>query len=126
MTNAENDCYLHIRRNPFVKQIDLSGSTGKCRQLAGYRNILSDETAFVCNDCRQTEFLDWLLNLEDNCFTYSTLPCIRLQEKYWVAVINLSGIRWAPSYRFENDEGEYEIEVDEISICRQNTMCRAS
>ena len=74
MTNAENDCYLHIRRNPFVKQIDLSGSTGKCRQLAGYRNILSDGTAFVCNDCRQTEFLDWLLNLEDNCFTYSTLP----------------------------------------------------
>lgn len=114
MTNAENDCYLHIRRNPFVKQIDLSGSTGKCRQLAGYRNILSDETAFVCNDCRQTEFLDWLLNLEDNCFTYSTLPLHPATGKvlgsgYKSQWNTLGGL----PIGLKNDEGEYEIEVDE-------------
>lgn len=114
MTNTDNDCYLHIRRNPFVKQIDLSGSTGKCRQLAGYRNILSDETSFVCNNCRQTEFLDWLLNLEDNCYTFSTLP-----------LHPATGAVLTAGYRYQwdtqgglpigikNANGEYEIEVED-------------
>lgn len=114
MNNGESDCYLHIRRNPFVKQIDLSGSTGKCRQLAGYKNILSDETAFVCTDCRKTEFLDWLLNLEDNCYSYSTLPLHPATGK-----VLGSGYKsqWNTAGGFpvgvKNDKGEYEIEVDE-------------
>ncbi|MCP9612774.1 T9SS type A sorting domain-containing protein [Coprobacter tertius] len=114
MTNEENDCYLHIRRNPYVKQIDLSGSTGKCRQLEGYKNILSDETSFICNDCRKTEFLDWLLNLEDNCYTYSTLPMHPATGE-----VLKSGYKsqWKTAGGYpvgiKNESGEYEIEVDE-------------
>lgn len=114
MTNTDADCYLHIRRNPLVKQIDLSGSTGKCRQLAGYRNSLSDETAFLCTDCRKTEFLDWLLNLEDNHYTYSTLPMHPATGK-----ILGSGYKsqWNSDgglpIGIKNADGIYEIEVDE-------------
>ena len=114
MTNGDNDCYIHIRRNPFVKQIDLSGSTGKCRQLAGYKNILSDETAFLCKDCRKTEFLDWLLNLEDNCYTYSTLPLHPATGKVLGSGYKL---QWNTMGGFpvgvKNAQGEYEIEVNE-------------
>ena len=38
MTNEDKDCYMHVRRNLNCKQLDMSGSTGKCRQLAGYKN----------------------------------------------------------------------------------------
>ena len=74
MVNGDNDCYLHVRRNLNCKQLDLSGSTGKLRQLAGYRNAFSDENSLLCTGCRPAEFLDWLLNIEDNHYTFSTLP----------------------------------------------------
>lgn len=53
MVNEDKDCYLHVRRNLNCKQLDLSGSTGKVRQLAGYRNAFSDENSLLCTDCRR-------------------------------------------------------------------------
>lgn len=114
MTNTDNDCYLHVRRNPNVKQIDLSGSTGKCRQLAGYKNALSDETALLCIDCPKKEFLDWMLNLEDNCYTYSTMPLHPATGKVLGSGYKL---QWSSAGGFPvgmiNNDGEYEIEIDE-------------
>ena len=51
MTNEDKDCYMHVRRNLNCKQLDMSGSTGKCRQLAGYRNAFSDENSLLFTDC---------------------------------------------------------------------------
>ncbi len=114
MTNTDNDCYLHIRRNPNVKQIDISDSNGKCRQLAGYSNALSDKTAFLANNVRTTEFLDWLLNLENNHFSYSNLPVhpatgAVLTSGYKSQYNNVGGM----PVGYINANGEYEIEVDE-------------
>ena len=52
MTNEDKDCYMHVRRNLNCKQLDMSGSTGKCRQLAGYKNAFSDENSLLFTDCR--------------------------------------------------------------------------
>ena len=114
MTNTNSDCYLHVRRNLNLKQLDLSGSTGKCRQLAGYRNAFTDANSFICNDCRQTEFLDWLLNLEDNLYTFSTLPVHPA-----TGAILTSGYKsqWNARGGYpigtKNQEGKYMVAIDE-------------
>ena len=114
MNNTVSDNYLHIRRNLKLRQIDLSGTVGRCRQLAGYTNALSDETAFLCNNCPTSNFLDWLLNLENNHYTFSTIP-----------VHPATGATLTSGYKsqwdhdggypigYANSEGDYEIEIGE-------------
>lgn len=114
MNNTEKDSYLHVRRNPECKQIDISNSKGKCRELHGYSNALSDENSFKFDNCRQTEFLDWVLNIENNCYTFSTLPKHpatgkRLESGYKDQWKNRGGY----PIGVLNEEGEYEILVDE-------------
>ena len=82
MTNEDKDCYMHVRRNLNCKQLDMSGSTGKCRQLAGYKNAFSDENSLLFTDCRPAEFLDWLFNIEDNHYTFLHCRYTLLPEKY--------------------------------------------
>ena len=114
MTNEDTDCYMHVRRNLNCKQLDMSGSTGKCRQLAGYRNAFSDENSLLFTDCRPAEFLDWLFNIEDNHYTFSTLPVHPTTGKVLGSGYKL---QWeaAGGYPigYMNDEGEYEIAVGE-------------
>ena len=114
MVNEDKDCYLHVRRNLNCKQLDLSGSTGKLRQLAGYRNAFSDENSLLCTDCRPAEFLDWLFNIEDNHYTFSTLPLHPATGKVLGSGYKL---QWeaAGGYPigYMNADGEYEIAVGE-------------
>ena len=114
MVNEDKDCYLHVRRNLNCKQLDLSGSTGKVRQLAGYRNAFSDENSLLCTDCRPAEFLDWLFNIEDNHYTFSTLPLHPCTGKVLESGYKL---QWeaAGGYPigYMNADGEYEIAVGE-------------
>lgn len=114
MNNTDKDCYLHIRRNPLCRQIDLSNSKGKCRQLAGYSNMLSDENSLKCENIRMTEFLDWLLNLENNCYTFSTLP---LHPAKGTKLGSGYKDQWKDRGGYPigqmNADGEYEILVDE-------------
>ncbi|WP_417033036.1 T9SS type A sorting domain-containing protein [Barnesiella intestinihominis] len=114
MTNEDTDCYMHVRRNLNCKQLDMSGSTGKTRQLAGYRNAFSDENSLLFTDCRQTEFLDWLFNIEDNHYTFSTLPLHPITGKVLGSGYKL---QWeaAGGYPigYMNADGEYEIAVGE-------------
>lgn len=114
MTNEDKDCYMHVRRNLNCKQLDMSGSTGKCRQLAGYRNAFSDENSLLCTDCRPAEFLDWLFNIEDNHYTFSTLPLHPCTGKVLESGYKL---QWeaAGGYPigYMNADGEYEIAVGE-------------
>ena len=124
MTNENTDCYLHVRRNLNLKQLDLSGSTGRCRQLEGYRNAFTNANSFVCNDCRQTEFLDWLLNLEDNLYTFSTLPLHPA-----TGAILKSGYKSQWSTRggmpvgSKNEAGDYEIESNKaIDLSSEYTV----
>lgn len=114
MTNEDTDCYMHVRRNLNCKQLDMSGSTGKCRQLAGYRNAFSDENSLLFTDCRPAEFLDWLFNIEDNHYTFSTLPLHPTTGKVLGSGYKL---QWeaAGGYPigYMNADGEYEIAVGE-------------
>lgn len=114
MTNEDTDCYMHVRRNLNCKQLDMSGSTGKCRQLAGYRNAFSDENSLLFTDCRPAEFLDWLFNIEDNRYTFSTLPLHPTTGKVLGSGYKL---QWeaAGGYPigYMNADGEYEIAVGE-------------
>ena len=114
MVNEDKDCYMHVRRNLNCKQLDLSGSTGKLRQLAGYRNAFSDENSLLCTDCRPAEFLDWLFNIEDNHYTFSTLPLHPCTGKVLESGYKL---QWeaAGGYPigYMNADGEYEIAVGE-------------
>lgn len=114
MTNEDKDCYMHVRRNLNCKQLDMSGSTGKCRQLAGYRNAFSDENSLLCTDCRPAEFLDWLLNIEDNHYTFSTLPLHPATGKVLGSGYKL---QWEAAGGYPigqmNANGEYEIAVGE-------------
>lgn len=114
MVNEDKDCYLHVRRNLNCKQLDLSGSTGKVRQLAGYRNAFSDENSLLCTDCRPAEFLDWLFNIEDNHYTFYTLPLHPCTGKVLESGYKL---QWeaAGGYPigYMNADGEYEIAVGE-------------
>lgn len=114
MNNTDMDCYLNIRRNPVLRQIDLSNSKGKCRQLQGYSNMLSDENSLKCENIRKTEFLDWLLNIENNCYTFSTLPLhpakgTKLGSGYKDQWKNRGGYPIGQ----KNADGEFEILVDE-------------
>ena len=114
MTNEDADCYLHIRRNLQLKELDLSDSNGKCRQLAGYRNAFTDESCLICNNCRQTEFLDWLLNLEDNMYTFSTIPMHPATGKKLESGYKLQwNARGGMPIGYQNPDGEYEFMVDE-------------
>lgn len=114
MTNEDKDCYMHVRRNLNCKQLDLSGSTGKLRQLAGYRNAFSDENSLLCTGCRPAEFLDWLLNIEDNHYTFSTLPLHPATGKVLGSGYKL---QWEAAGGYPigqmNANGEYEIAVGE-------------
>lgn len=114
MVNEDKDCYLHVRRNLNCKQLDLSGSTGKLRQLAGYRNAFSDENSLLCTDCRPAEFLDWLFNIEDNHYTFSTLPLHPCTGKVLGSGYKL---QWESAGGYPigqmNADGEYEIAVGE-------------
>lgn len=114
MTNEDKDCYMHVRRNLNCKQLDMSGSTGKCRQLAGYRNAFSDENSLLFTDCRPTEFLDWLFNIEDNHYTFSTLPVHPTTGKVLGSGYKL---QWEAAGGYPigqmNADGEYEIAVGE-------------
>ena len=114
MTNEDMDCYLHVRRNLQLTNLDLSDSNGKCRQLAGYRNAFTDESSFICNNCRQTEFLDWLLNLEDNMYTFSTIPNHPITGERLTSGYKLQwNARGGMPIGYMNADGEYEIMVDE-------------
>ena len=114
MTNEDKDCYMHVRRNLNCKQLDMSGSTGKCRQLAGYRNAFSDENSLLFTDCRPAEFLDWLFNIEDNHYTFSTLPVHPTTGKVLGSGYKL---QWEAAGGYPigqmNADGEYEIAVGE-------------
>lgn len=114
MTNEDKDCYMHVRRNLNCKQLDMSGSTGKLRQLAGYRNAFSDENSLLCTGCRPAEFLDWLLNIEDNHYTFSTLPLHPATGKVLGSGYKL---QWEAAGGYPigqmNANGEYEIAVGE-------------
>ena len=114
MTNEDNDCYMHVRRNLNCKQLDMSGSTGKCRQLAGYKNAFSDENSLLFTDCRPAEFLDWLFNIEDNHYTFSTLPVHPTTGKVLGSGYKL---QWEAAGGYPigqmNADGEYEIAVGE-------------
>ena len=114
MTNEDKDCYMHVRRNLNCKQLDMSGSTGKCRQLAGYRNAFSDENSLLFTDCRPAEFLDWLFNIEDNHYTFSTLPVHPTTGKVLGSGYKL---QWEAAGGYPigqmNANGEYEIAVGE-------------
>ena len=114
MTNEDTDCYMHVRRNLNCKQLDMSGSTGKCRQLAGYRNAFSDENSLLFTDCRPAEFLDWLFNIEDNHYTFSTLPVHPTTGKVLGSGYKL---QWEAAGGYPigqmNADGEYEIAVGE-------------
>ena len=114
MTNEDKDCYMHVRRNLNCKQLDMSGSTGKCRQLAGYRNAFSDENSLLFTDCRPTEFLDWLFNIEDNHYTFSTLGLLADNGKVLDSGYKL---QWEAAGGYPigqmNADGEYEIAVGE-------------
>ena len=114
MVNEDADCYMHVRRNLNCKQLDLSGSTGKLRQLAGYRNAFSDENSLLCTGCRPAEFLDWLLNIEDNHYTFSTLPLHPATGKVLGSGYTL---QWEAAGGYPigqmNANGEYEIAVGE-------------
>ena len=124
MNNSNSDCYLHVRRNLNLKQLDLSGSTGKIRQLAGYRNAFTDATSFVCNDCRQTEFLDWLLNLEDNLYTFSTLPLHPATGAILTSGYKLQwNARGGLPVGTKNEEGNYTVtEGDLIDLSSEYTV----
>lgn len=114
MNNENSDCYLHVRRNLNLKQLDMSDSKGKCRELHGYRNAFIDENSFLCSNCRQTEFLDWILNLEDNLYTYSTLPMNPVSGKPLTSGYKLQwNTRGGMPIGTMNPDGEYEIMVDE-------------
>ena len=114
MTNEDKDCYMHVRRNLNCKQLDMSGSTGKCRQLAGYKNAFSDENSLLFTDCRPAEFLDWLFNIEDNHYTFSTLPVHPTTGKVLGSGYKL---QWEAAGGYPigqmNADGEYEIAVGE-------------
>ena len=114
MTNEDKDCYMHVRRNLNCKQLDMSGSTGKCRQLAGYKNAFSDENSLLFTDCRPAEFLDWLFNIEDNHYTFSTLPVHPTPGKVLGSGYKL---QWEAAGGYPigqmNADGEYEIAVGE-------------
>lgn len=69
-----NDCYLHIKRNQNLKQIDLSNSTGKLREFYGFENSLQGKDAIIMNNVRATEFLDWGSSIVKNNLLFSTMP----------------------------------------------------
>ena len=114
MTNEDKDCYMHVRRNLNSKQMDMSGSTGDSLQLAGYKNAFSDENSLLFTDCRPAEFLDWLFNIEDNHYTFSTLPVHPTTGKVLGSGYKL---QWEAAGGYPigqmNADGEYEIAVGE-------------
>lgn len=114
MNNADKDCYLHVRRNPLCREVDLTDSKGKLREFHGYSNAFSDENSFRPVPGAIAEFLTWLINIENNCYTFSTLPKhpatgLKLGAGYkdqWKS-------RGGYPIGLKNADGDYEIEVDE-------------
>ena len=65
-------------------------------------------------DCRPAEFLDWLFNIEDNHYTFSTLPVHPTTGKVLGSGYKL---QWEAAGGYPigqmNADGEYEIAVGE-------------
>ena len=74
MNNPTEDCYISTKRNSNLEQLDISGSTGKLRQIEAYKNKFRDETSLVADNLGEKVLIDWLFNIENNLYTFSTLP----------------------------------------------------
>ena len=74
--NSPANCYYNVRRNPQLKQIDMSGTKGHVRQFEIYSNALEGENGLVMNDIGNgtKEFGDWVTNISNNMFSFSTMP----------------------------------------------------
>lgn len=117
---STTDCYFNIRRNPMLKQIDMSGTTGKVRQFEIYSNALEGEEGLIMNNIGNgtNQFGDWLTNIDNNLFSFSTMPDHPLKK------LGLRDDHKWGSYKdqYKQTSGmpvgvfsgkEYEIEVDE-------------
>ena len=69
------DSYMHASRNQQLTHLDLSGSTAPIRQLAAYRNLFSELDAIKTENMRTDgKLFDWLTNIAENSFRFSTMP----------------------------------------------------
>lgn len=125
MTKSTASCYLNVRRNPKLKQVDISGSTGRLAELAIYANALEGEEGLIMDDLTIPEVGPYfslsgeragISNVDNNKFTFSTLP-VRLDGSIFSGHAlqytqkNENGTIGMPIGTFVN--GEYLVEVDE-------------
>lgn len=125
MIKSSAPCYLNVRRNPKLKQIDISGTTGWLAELAIYANALEGEDGLIMDDLTIPETGVYfslsgeragISNVDNNKFSLSTLPLrydgsIFQGHALQYTQANENGTVGMPIGTFMN--GEYVVEVNE-------------